>query len=136
MAEKWNTTIGSLSNQVAQDIPDIGENFDYLMARNGYLVDAGQTNQGAVGDGSGYTIKDIVDLVGATKKATIFLPHHAADDNTTVYSLGTDETIVVFHFSAIYYPLNTIRPLKRFARPARVSVCVSPAVILIYIAAV
>jgi len=93
MAEKWNTTIGSLSNQVAQDIPDIGENFDYLMARNGYLVDAGQTNQGAVGDGSGYTIKDIVDLVGATKKATIFLPHHAADGNTTSYALGTDETI-------------------------------------------
>ena len=39
MTETWNAGNPQLTNQVANDVPDIEENFDYLMACNGYWVD-------------------------------------------------------------------------------------------------
>ena len=91
MTETWNADNPILTNQVANDIPDIEENFDYLMAMHGYLVDSSESDQGDAG--SGNTIKDLVDAIGATKNATLFFKHNSDDGDTTTYSVGTDETI-------------------------------------------
>jgi len=91
MTETWNPGIPLITNQVAADILDIEENFDYLMAMGGYWVDYSEADQGAAG--SGNSIKDLVDAIGTTKKATLFLKHNAADGDTTTYALGTSETI-------------------------------------------
>jgi len=91
MTETWNAGNPQLTNQVAADIPDIEENFDYLMASHGYWVDSSESDQGAAG--SGNSIKDLVDAIGSSKKTSLFLKHHAADGNTTTYTLNTSETI-------------------------------------------
>ncbi|MFX0194553.1 MAG: glycosyl hydrolase family 28-related protein [Candidatus Hodarchaeota archaeon] len=91
MTETWNVGNPKLTNQLAADVPDIEENFDYIMACHGYWVDSSESDQGS--SGSGNSIKDLVDSIGSTKKATLFLKHHAADGNTTTYTLNTSETI-------------------------------------------
>jgi len=91
MTETWNTNKPLVTNVVSEDIADINENLTYLMARNGYLVDNTESDQGAAG--SGGSVKDYVDAIGTTKKATLFFPHLAIDGNTTVYTFSTDETI-------------------------------------------
>ncbi|MBU2395708.1 MAG: hypothetical protein KKH70_20430, partial [Gammaproteobacteria bacterium] len=55
-----------------------------------HWVDASETDQGAAG--SGESVKDIVDAVGATKNATMIFSH-SGSGNTTTYSFGTSETI-------------------------------------------
>ena len=91
MAETWNPGIPLITNQVAADILDIEENFDYLMAMGGYWVDYSEADQGAAG--SGNSVKDLVDAIGTTKSATLFFKHNAADGNTTTYTFSTSETI-------------------------------------------
>ena len=91
MTETWNPGIPLITNQVAADILDIEENFDYLMAMGGYWVDYSEADQGAAG--SGNSVKDLVDAIGTTKSATLFFKHNAADGSTTTYSFGTSETI-------------------------------------------
>ena len=91
MTETWNPGIPLITNQVAADILDIEENFDYLMAMGGYWVDYSEADQGAAG--SGNSVKDLVDAIGTTKKATLLFKHNAADGSTTTYSFGTSETI-------------------------------------------
>ena len=93
MTETWNTNIPLVTNIVSEDLTDINENFTYLMARNGYLVDSSEVDQGAAG--SGGSVKDYVDAIGTTKKATLFFPHLAIDGNTTTYTFSTSETIPV-----------------------------------------
>ena len=91
MTETWNTSIPVKTNIVADDLLDMNENFTYLMARNGYLVDSTEADQGVAG--SGNSVKDLVDAIGVVKKATLFFPHHAIDGNTTVYTFST--TVVI-----------------------------------------
>jgi len=91
MTETWNASNPQLTNQVSADIPDIQENFSYLMAMHGYWVDSSEANQGIAG--SGNSVKDLVDSIGTSKKATLVLKHNAADGNTTTYTFGTSETI-------------------------------------------
>lgn len=57
---------------------------------NTYNVDASEADQGAAGNGR--SLKDIIDLVGATKSATIRFSHSGVTDTTT-YTVDTDETI-------------------------------------------
>ncbi|MCP3683612.1 MAG: right-handed parallel beta-helix repeat-containing protein [bacterium] len=91
MAETWNSGVTTITNQVADDIPNIKENLTFLANRFGYLVDPTETDQGSAGNGR--SIKDFVDSVGSTKKATLFFPHYADDGNTTTYTLDTSETM-------------------------------------------
>ena len=91
MTETWNPGIPIITNQVSADILDIEENFDYLMAGHGYWVDSSEADQGQAG--SGNSVKDLVDAIGSTKNAIIFFKHHAADGNTTTYTVTTAETI-------------------------------------------
>ena len=55
-----------------------------------YFVDASETDQGVAGDG--LSVKDIVDAIGATKKATMVFGH-TGTGNTTEYQFSTNETI-------------------------------------------
>jgi len=57
-----------------------------------YYVDATATDQGAATTRADRSIKDLVDAIGTSKKATIILPH-SGSGNTTTYTLSTDETI-------------------------------------------
>ncbi len=91
MTETWNGDATTITNQIANDIPDIKENLTYLSNRFGYIVDPTEVDQGSAGNGR--SIKDFVDVVGSTKKATLFLPHYADDGNTTTYTVSTSETI-------------------------------------------
>ena len=91
MTETWNPGIPLITNQVAADILDIEENFDYLMAMGGYWVDYSEADQGAAG--SGNSVKDLVDAIGTTKKATLLFKHNAADGDTTAYTFSTTESI-------------------------------------------
>ena len=93
MVETWNPNKPAVGNIVLNDVPDIEENFSYLMARNGYLADSSEADQGVTAVGSGDTVKDLVDTIGDTKIATIFLPHLALDGNTTTYTFSTNESI-------------------------------------------
>jgi len=91
MTETWNVNKPLITNVVSEDLSDINENFTYLMARNGYVVDSTEADQGSAGGGN--SVKDLVDAIGATKKATLFFPHLAIDGDTTTYVFGTSETI-------------------------------------------
>ncbi len=91
MTETWNSDATTITNQIANDIPDIKENLTYLSNRFGYIVDPTEVDQGSAGNGR--SIKDFVDVVGSTKKATLFFPHYADDGNTTIYTVSTSETI-------------------------------------------
>lgn len=90
MAETWNVNKPLITNVVADDLADMNENFSYLLNRFGYRADPNEADQGAAG--SGNSIKDLVDAIGVVKQATIFLPHLAADGNTTAYTFSTNET--------------------------------------------
>jgi hypothetical protein len=57
-----------------------------------YYADATATDQGAATVTANKTIKDLVDSIGTTKKATIVLTHNGSG-NTTTYTLSTSETI-------------------------------------------
>ena len=100
MVETWNPDIKRLTNGLTEEddythhqiytdeaLTEINEDLTYLMARNGYLVDFNEADQGAAGGGG--TIKDLVDAIGTTKQATIFLPHTQLDQDTTTYTLST-----------------------------------------------
>ena len=104
MVETWNPDIKRLKNGLTEDddytyyqiwmdeaLTEINEDLAYLMARNGYLVDFNEADQGAAGGGG--TIKDLVDAIGTTKQATIFLPHTQLDQDTTTYTFSTSESI-------------------------------------------
>ena len=54
------------------------------------FVDATEADQGVAGDG--LSVKDIVDAVGSTKKATMVFGH-SGTGNTTTYTFSTSETI-------------------------------------------
>ena len=104
MVETWNPDIKRLTNGLTEEddythhqiytdeaLTEINEDLTYLMARNGYLVDFNEADQGAAGGGG--TIKDLVDAIGTTKQATIFLPHTQLDQDTTTYTFSTNESI-------------------------------------------
>jgi hypothetical protein len=55
-----------------------------------YYCDPAAADQGATANTR--SIKSIVDAIGATKKAIIYLPHLAADGNTTTYTVSTSVT--------------------------------------------
>ena len=55
-----------------------------------YFIDADEADQGAAG--SGLSVKDVVDAVGASKSATMIFGHTGAG-NTTTYTFSTNETI-------------------------------------------
>ena len=131
MAETWNDDNPILTNAVSSDIPDIEENFDYLIHRFGYRVsNASDQDQGATASGSGNTIYDIeAGLSADTNYAVLFFPHHMKDGATTKYSLDTSidlsaNTNLYFYFQpgayldqvtgdevlTIYSPENIISP--------------------------
>ena len=104
MVETWNPDIKRLTNGLTEEddythhqiytdeaLTEINEDLTYLMARHGYLVDYQEADQGVAG--GGFSVKDLVDEIGATKQATIFLPHLQLDQNTTTYTFSTDESI-------------------------------------------
>lgn len=57
-----------------------------------YNIDWTAPDQGAATDDCSRTIKDFVDLIGATKNAVLRLRHNSPS-NTTTYTLTTSETI-------------------------------------------
>ena len=105
----WNTSKPATANSVAADVADIEENFDYLEDLLTYKYKTWSASSAAISKDSFYycdpaaadqgaatnarSIKSIVDAIGGTKKAIIYLPHLAADGNTTTYTVTTDETV-------------------------------------------
>ncbi|MBU1621884.1 MAG: glycoside hydrolase family 55 protein, partial [Gammaproteobacteria bacterium] len=63
---------------------------DYDWNSQYHFVDASESDQGTAGDGS--SVKDIVDSVGTSKKATIVFSH-SGTGNTTTYTFSTSEVI-------------------------------------------
>ncbi len=57
-----------------------------------YYCDATATNQGAATSEGNRSLKDLIDDIGTSKKATIKLPH-SGTGNVTTYVLGTNETV-------------------------------------------
>ena len=91
MTETWNSDIPKAANVILADVADINEDLTYLYHRMGYMVDSSESDQGA--EGSGRSLKDIVDTIGTAKTATIFFPHLSEDGDTTTYTLSTTESI-------------------------------------------
>lgn len=54
---------------------------------NGYAIDYTESDQGITG--LNRTAKAIIDLIGATKNATIKFVHHPSEGNTTTYTFTT-----------------------------------------------
>ncbi len=61
-------------------------------ASHRYFVDSIEADQGAATSTGDKTIKDHVDAIGATKKATLYFLHDV-DADTTTYTVTTSETI-------------------------------------------
>ena len=55
-----------------------------------YVVDYTETDQG--NNGNGRSAKDLIDLIGTVKSATLIFPHNS-DGNTTIYTFSSDVTI-------------------------------------------
>lgn len=70
------------------------DNIDISNVASSYLYfpDASQADQGAASASGNLTVKDFVDSIGTTKKATIVLVHTGVA-NTTSYTFQTSETI-------------------------------------------
>ena len=64
MTETWTQPAPVTSHKLADDWIYIKEDLQYLMACNGYWVDASESDQGAAG--SGNSVKDLVDSLGTT----------------------------------------------------------------------
>jgi len=56
-----------------------------------YVCDPSEADQGVAGNGN--SLKDLIDDIGTSKQATIYLLHHAADGNTTTYTVTTAESV-------------------------------------------
>jgi len=65
--------------------------FALLANRHGYFIDPDEADQGA--EGSGKTIYHYVNALDAGRQYTLFFPHYADDQDTTVYTLSTSESI-------------------------------------------
>lgn len=88
MTETWNADNPKTSNQVQPDVLDIEENFDYLIHRFGYRVDASAADQSA--SGTVNTVAALATAIGTSKTAVLFFPHHMKDGNTTTYTFADD----------------------------------------------
>ena len=88
MAETWNADNPKTTDDVTDDIADIEENFDYLMHRFGYRVDASASDQSD--SGTSGTVAALAQSIGTSKTAVLFFPHHMKDGNTTTYTFADD----------------------------------------------
>jgi len=63
-----------------------------VVTGNEFYVDPAVTNIGAITTEGNRSLKDIVDTIGTSEKATIVFSHYG-QSNTTVYTISTSETV-------------------------------------------
>jgi hypothetical protein len=76
------------------DVPySSSTDYSRLQMGFGYWVDSSEADQGATAAAGSDTVKDYVDAIGTTKKATLMFEHDASAGDTTTYTFSTNETI-------------------------------------------